>query len=342
MLHDGRKDAPVDGMNATTAETAASLGSRRGARARGGGARPEERSNRHDFLDGCLLRTSGRRRRRDRARAAGGASMREGALLIVVAGDRVAGVCVPCGLYASEDLRTWASGITETPKLALGVLTVSWLVYGTIELLGLSHPAVAALVAATVTVSPLHSPAPASGPGRHRATQLREQTLIIGSGEVARRVTQRLRAHDEVGSTSSATSTTRPTRSAASGCGASGCSTTSSASSQRSRRPRDHRLLARRPRRASAVHPRLPRHRRDGGHRAAPLRLPPRGARARPGRRHAVALDRPRAARAHLARRQARARHRRRHRDADRARPAAGRLALWIKLDSRGPVLFAQ
>ena len=202
MLHDGRKDAPVDGLNATTAETAASLG------IAPGGLEHEavvlgrrRRSNRHDFLRRMLVSA-------DVGAAvvgaialglASGASMREGALLIAALAIAWPACAFLCGLYASEDLRTWASGITETPKLALGVLTLSWLIYGMIALLNLEHPAVAALVAATVTGLASALSRAAVRAWAHRATQLREQTLMIGSGEVARRVTQRLRAHDEVG-----------------------------------------------------------------------------------------------------------------------------------------------
>jgi exopolysaccharide biosynthesis polyprenyl glycosylphosphotransferase len=191
----------VDGVNATTADGAASIGVARGIEHDAVILARRRRSNRHDFLRRLLaLSDIG-------AAVVGGivlglgagASMSQGALLI--AGLTVAWpVCAfICGLYASEDLRTWASGITETPKLALAALTLSWLLFGSIELLGLAHPAVAALVASTVTGFSAALARASVRTWAHRATQLREQTLIVGSGEVARRVTQRLRAHDEVG-----------------------------------------------------------------------------------------------------------------------------------------------
>jgi exopolysaccharide biosynthesis polyprenyl glycosylphosphotransferase len=190
----------MDGLNATTADPAAPLGLSRelehdvllGRR---------RRSNRHDFLRRMLVSAD------VGAAVVGavmlglvaGASMREGALLIgglVVAWPACAFLC---GLYASEDLRTWASGITETPKLALATLTLSWLIFGAIELLDLAHPAPAALGAAAVTGIAAALARASVRAWAHRATQLRERTLMIGSGEVARRVSQRLRAHDEVG-----------------------------------------------------------------------------------------------------------------------------------------------
>src|SRR3954452_24818529 len=35
-----------------------------------------------------------------------------------------------CGLYAREDLRTWASGVSEAPKLMLTCLALSWPLLG--------------------------------------------------------------------------------------------------------------------------------------------------------------------------------------------------------------------
>ncbi|MEO8689268.1 MAG: sugar transferase [Solirubrobacteraceae bacterium] len=187
-------------MNATSADTATPLGVARelehdvplGRR---------RRSSRHDFLRRMLVSA-------DVAAAvvgavvlglAAGASMREGALLIAGLALAWPASAFICGLYASEDLRTWASGITETPKLALSTLTLSWVVYGAIELVGLSHPAGAALGASAVTGFTAALARASVRAWAHRATQLRERTLMIGSGEVARRVSQRLRAHDEVG-----------------------------------------------------------------------------------------------------------------------------------------------
>jgi exopolysaccharide biosynthesis polyprenyl glycosylphosphotransferase len=159
------------------------------------------RGNRHEFLRRMLVSADGA------AAVAGaialglvaGATLSEGALLIAGLAIAWPACAFLCGLYASEDLRTWASGITETPKLALGVLTVSWLMYATIDVMGLGHPAVAALVGASVTGFAAALVRASVRAWAHRAYQLREQTLIVGSGEVARRVTQRLRAHDEVG-----------------------------------------------------------------------------------------------------------------------------------------------
>jgi exopolysaccharide biosynthesis polyprenyl glycosylphosphotransferase len=192
----------VDSLNATTAERAAALGVARGAFEPDAElAQAGSRGNRHELLTRLLVTAdviSAITGAIVLALAAGG-SIRQGVLLVAALAIAWPTCAFLCGLYASEDLRTWASGISETPKLALALLILSWLMFGGVQLLDLDHPAVAALTAAAATG---FSAAVARATVRawaHRTARLRERTLIIGSGEVARRVSQRLRAHDEVG-----------------------------------------------------------------------------------------------------------------------------------------------
>ena len=104
-----------------------------------------------------------------------------------------------CGLYGSNDLRSWASGVDESPKLVLAALLISWPVYGGITLLGHPHGAISALVASIVTAAAAGLARAGARASVHRSAGLREQTLIIGSGDVARRLTERLAHHKEVG-----------------------------------------------------------------------------------------------------------------------------------------------
>src|SRR4051794_24094983 len=50
-----------------------------------------------------------------------------------------------CGLYARDDLRTWASGVSEAPKLMLTCLALSWPLLGALMLADAAHPARGAL-----------------------------------------------------------------------------------------------------------------------------------------------------------------------------------------------------
>jgi exopolysaccharide biosynthesis polyprenyl glycosylphosphotransferase len=104
-----------------------------------------------------------------------------------------------CGLYSRDDLRTWASGVGEAPKLVLTCLALSWPLYGLF--VGLDAP-----TAARGTLVATFAVAIASGLARaaarvtvHSAIDLFQRTLIVGSGEVAERLVDRLRHHPELG-----------------------------------------------------------------------------------------------------------------------------------------------
>ena len=48
-----------------------------------------------------------------------------------------------CGLYALDDLRSWASGIGDAPRLAVTSLLISWPVFGLLTLLDAGSPVAA-------------------------------------------------------------------------------------------------------------------------------------------------------------------------------------------------------
>ncbi len=104
-----------------------------------------------------------------------------------------------CGLYAGEDLRSWASGIAETPRLVIGALLLSWPLFAAGKILGLPGPATAALIACLV--APLAAGMSRAGARAlvHRMHPLRQRTVIIGSGQVAGTLATRLRSHAEFG-----------------------------------------------------------------------------------------------------------------------------------------------
>src|SRR4051794_1937232 len=104
-----------------------------------------------------------------------------------------------CGLYAREDLRTWASGVGEAPKLVLTCLALSWPLLGLLVSVDAPHAARGALLAtATVAVTAGLTRA-AARVTVHGATELRQHTLIVGSGDVAPRLVDRVRHHPELG-----------------------------------------------------------------------------------------------------------------------------------------------
>ena len=105
-----------------------------------------------------------------------------------------------CGLYAREDLRAWSSGVSEAPKLVLTCLAVSWPLFGLLvrdERRSGRRPARSS--ARSRAPRWPASPAPAPAWSRHRAPQLRQRTLIVGSGVVASRLAERIQDHPELG-----------------------------------------------------------------------------------------------------------------------------------------------
>jgi exopolysaccharide biosynthesis polyprenyl glycosylphosphotransferase len=130
------------------------------------------------------------------AAAVGGAPVAAFTAAVVAAWCLVAWVI---GLYAGDDLRDWASGLSAMPKLLVTALALSWPLQAFAAWLGATHPAVAALGAMALT-------APVAGVGRtlaraavHRDAAHRQRVLIIGSGVIATRLEQQLRSHGQFG-----------------------------------------------------------------------------------------------------------------------------------------------
>ena len=104
-----------------------------------------------------------------------------------------------CGLYAADDLRTWASGVGEAPRLAVTALLVSWPVFALLSALDAPRPVLGALFAGTVTGAGAGLGRAAARIGLHRVDGLRQRALILGSGTVAKQLVDRLQRHAELG-----------------------------------------------------------------------------------------------------------------------------------------------
>jgi exopolysaccharide biosynthesis polyprenyl glycosylphosphotransferase len=104
-----------------------------------------------------------------------------------------------CGLYALDDLRAWASGIGDAPRLAVAALLISWPILGVLTLLDASRPVLGALSVAALAGGAAGVGRAAARIGLHRSPGLRQRTLILGSGEVAQNLVLRLRRHRELG-----------------------------------------------------------------------------------------------------------------------------------------------
>jgi exopolysaccharide biosynthesis polyprenyl glycosylphosphotransferase len=108
-------------------------------------------------------------------------------------------VAYACGLYGVEDLRSWASGVGEAPRLAVSALLISWPVFGLLSALHADRPVAGALTATAAIGGGAAVARAAARISLHRSPKLRQRTLILGSGDVAAQLVARLRSHSELG-----------------------------------------------------------------------------------------------------------------------------------------------
>jgi len=105
------------------------------------------------------------------------------------------------GLYAVDDLRRWASGITEAPTLILICSVLSWPIFFLLQAMSTPHPTAGALGAGLGLAATASTARALARMQAHRRRVLRDRTLVVGSGQVAQRLVRRVRGHDELGLT---------------------------------------------------------------------------------------------------------------------------------------------
>jgi exopolysaccharide biosynthesis polyprenyl glycosylphosphotransferase len=131
--------------------------------------------------------------------AVAGASAPETLVLALVLACAWPLAAFSCGLYAREDLRAWASGISEAPRLMLTCLAVSWPMFGLLTLTDVGRPAAGAFFGALACAAIGGVTRSGARLTAHRTPALRQRTLIVGSGLVARRLADRILDHPELG-----------------------------------------------------------------------------------------------------------------------------------------------
>jgi len=141
------------------------------------------------------------------------AALTAAALAVVVLGNRstagltfilAAGLIWPfaafsIGLYRSDQLATWASAVSEIPRGFVAVLLITWPLFGVASILDLQG--VVALTFLTVTATAVFAGCARAfvRAGLHRAPDLRQRTLILGSGIVAGQVVKKLHNNAQFG-----------------------------------------------------------------------------------------------------------------------------------------------
>jgi exopolysaccharide biosynthesis polyprenyl glycosylphosphotransferase len=103
------------------------------------------------------------------------------------------------GLYRSDQLASWASAVSEIPRAFVAIMLITWPLFGLAAILGLSQLAgltfltvggIAILTGIARTIVRA---------GLHRAPDLRQRTLILGSGFVAGQVVKKLHNNGQFG-----------------------------------------------------------------------------------------------------------------------------------------------
>jgi exopolysaccharide biosynthesis polyprenyl glycosylphosphotransferase len=103
------------------------------------------------------------------------------------------------GLYRTDQLATWASAVTELPRGFVAMLLITWPLFGVAAILGLDR--VVALTFLTVAGIALLTGLARTvvRSGLHRTPDLRQRTLILGSGQVAGHVVEKLEKNAQFG-----------------------------------------------------------------------------------------------------------------------------------------------
>jgi exopolysaccharide biosynthesis polyprenyl glycosylphosphotransferase len=108
-------------------------------------------------------------------------------------------VAFSIGLYRADQLSSWASAVPEIPRGVVAIMLMTWPIFGLAALMGV-EPAIGT---AFVTIGAM---AVFAGVARtlvrttlHRNPDLRQRTLILGSGVVAGQVVEKIRTNQQFG-----------------------------------------------------------------------------------------------------------------------------------------------
>jgi len=103
------------------------------------------------------------------------------------------------GLYRSEQLATWASTVSDLPRGFVAMMLMTWPTYGAAELAGFESPVAVTFttICALLVLGGLSRTIARAG--LHRVPDLRQRTLILGSGLVAGQVVEKIRNNPQFG-----------------------------------------------------------------------------------------------------------------------------------------------
>jgi exopolysaccharide biosynthesis polyprenyl glycosylphosphotransferase len=132
--------------------------------------------------------------------AAAGVSTVDTTLFVAIVAFAWSAISFAFGLYGNADqLSSWASGVPDLPRALIVGAVSTWPVLGAAGLLNVADAAaltLSTLVATTVLTTIVRACVRAA---LHRFESLKQRTLVIGSGSVAAQLIQKLRVHDQFG-----------------------------------------------------------------------------------------------------------------------------------------------
>jgi exopolysaccharide biosynthesis polyprenyl glycosylphosphotransferase len=103
------------------------------------------------------------------------------------------------GLYRSDQLATWASSVAEVPRAFVAILLITWPLYGIASALLLSNVVTLTLLSVVGIAAFAPVARTVVRAGLHREPDLRQRTLILGSGMVAGEVVKKLHNNAQFG-----------------------------------------------------------------------------------------------------------------------------------------------
>jgi exopolysaccharide biosynthesis polyprenyl glycosylphosphotransferase len=103
------------------------------------------------------------------------------------------------GLQAVEGLRAWAGGVHQAPRLLVAALVSAWPLAALLDAIGADRPVAFALAMGGATALGSIVLRALVRAIAHRVPPLRQRALIVGSGRVAALVVSRLRTQDAIG-----------------------------------------------------------------------------------------------------------------------------------------------
>jgi exopolysaccharide biosynthesis polyprenyl glycosylphosphotransferase len=103
------------------------------------------------------------------------------------------------GLYRSDQLATWASAVSEIPRGFVAVLLITWPLFGVASVLNLDKVVALTFLTVLATAAFAGCARAIVRAGLHRAPDLRQRTLILGSGVVAGQVVKKLHNNAQFG-----------------------------------------------------------------------------------------------------------------------------------------------